>query len=147
MYISNQYSLKQQTHWPSLCNWQGPNYTPVTSSGWVNTTGGDTERFFYSSPIREQPGPAVPGESHCQICRFLSTGHKPYVLGQCQTLYLIFRHWTVAFVPIAITIIMNEIWYKMVVEFFYLLDTKRIHYSVIIVNRKEINSLLNGIAI
>lgn len=90
MYIFNQYSLKQQTHWPSLCNWQGPNYTPVINSGWVNTTGGDTERFFYSSPIREQPGPAVLGESHCQICRFLSTGHKPHVLGQCQALYLTF---------------------------------------------------------
>lgn len=60
-------------------------HTGGVSSGWANAMERIQEGFY-----REQPGPAVQRESLCQSCRFLSTGHKPYVLGQHQALYLTF---------------------------------------------------------
>lgn len=143
MYISGQYSMKQQTHGPRSQHWQALDSTGVPSSGWGHTERG-WRKVSGSSPVPELPGPAVQGESHI-------AGTQPLCprTGPSSSFYLSFG-WpeNVVFVPTVISIVSYE-WDsgQNGCEISDLLDFKRIQYSVIVVNRKEINSLLSRIAI
>lgn len=134
--------------WAPSCNWQELNYTGIISSSWVNTMEG-MKSFLFLSYQGAATACCTGQIPLCQICRLLSTGHKPYVLGQRQALYLIFPFTDTRCCLCPNCYINNYEWNSVqngcgIPDSF---DSERIQYSVIIVNRKEINSLLNRIAI
>lgn len=131
-------ALRQQTRQPPSCKWQGP-ATLGISSGWENVPEAGGRAFIPLPPAR------WPGRTHRQVGRFLSTDSPPRGLGQRQALISLSRECCLC----PNCSLSNYEWnfVQNGCGISGLFDSKRIQYSVILENRKEINSLLNRIAI